>query len=41
MFHRGHLSLTLVQNVLWKFRKENDYFDDWNEISDGFMSHMF
>jgi hypothetical protein len=28
MFHRGHLSLTLVQNFLRKFCKENDSFDE-------------
>jgi hypothetical protein len=28
MIHRGHLSLTLVQNFLREFCKENDYFDE-------------
>jgi hypothetical protein len=28
MFHRGRLSLTLVQNFLRKFCKDNDYFDE-------------
>jgi hypothetical protein len=41
MFHRGRLSLTLVQNFLRKFCKENDSLMNWNEIKDFFMSHMF
>jgi hypothetical protein len=40
MFHRGRLSLTLVQNFLRKFCKENDSLMNWNEIKDFFMSHM-
>jgi hypothetical protein len=28
MIHRGHLSLTLVQNFLTEFCKENDSFDE-------------
>jgi hypothetical protein len=41
MFHRGCLSLTLVQNFLRKFCKENDSLMNWNEINDFFMSHLF
>jgi hypothetical protein len=40
MFHRGHLSLTLVQNFFMKFCKENDSLMNWNEIKDLFMSHL-
>jgi hypothetical protein len=32
MFHRGCLNLTLVQNFLIKFCKENDSLMNWNEI---------
>jgi hypothetical protein len=41
MFHRGRLSLTLVQKFLRKFCKENDSLMNWNEIKDCFMSHLF
>jgi hypothetical protein len=41
MFHRGRLSLTLVQNFLRKFCKENDSLMNWNEIKDYFISHLF
>jgi hypothetical protein len=41
MLHRGHLGLTLVQNFLKKFCKENDSLMSWNEIKDCFMSHLF
>jgi hypothetical protein len=41
MFHRGCLSLTLVQNFLREFCKENDSLMNWNEIKDCFMSHLF
>jgi hypothetical protein len=34
MFHRGRLSLTLVQNFFTKFCKENDSLMNWNEIKD-------
>jgi hypothetical protein len=40
MFHRGHLSLTLVQNLFMKFCKENESLMNWNEIKDFFMSHL-
>jgi hypothetical protein len=40
MFHRGRLSLTLVQNFFMKFCKENDSLMNWNEINDFFMSHL-
>jgi hypothetical protein len=36
MFHWGRLSLTLVQNFLRKFCKENDSLMNWNEINDFF-----
>jgi hypothetical protein len=41
MFHRGCLSLTLVQNFCMRFCKENDSLMNWNEIKDFFMSHMY
>jgi hypothetical protein len=34
MFHRGCLSLTLVQNLSMRFCKENDSLVNWNEIKD-------
>jgi hypothetical protein len=34
MFHRGCLSLTLVQNFCMRFCKENDSLVNWNEIKD-------
>jgi hypothetical protein len=40
MFHRGCLSLTLVQNFFTKFCKESDSLVNWNEIKDFFMSHL-
>jgi hypothetical protein len=40
MFHRGCLSLTLVQNFCMRFCKENDSLVNWNEIKDFFMSHL-
>ena len=40
MFHHGCLVLTLVQNFLMKFCKENDSLMNWNEIKDFFMSHL-
>jgi hypothetical protein len=40
MFHRGRLSLNLVQNFFTKFCKENDSLMNWNEIKDFFMSHL-
>jgi hypothetical protein len=40
MFHRGRLSLTLVQKFFTKFCKENEYFVNWNEIKYFFMSHL-
>jgi hypothetical protein len=40
MFHRGCLSLTLVQDLCMRFCKENDSLVNWNEIKDCFMSHL-
>jgi hypothetical protein len=40
MFHRGCLSLTLVQNLCMRFCKENDSLVNLNEIKDYFMSHL-
>jgi hypothetical protein len=40
-FHQGHLSLTLVQNFLREFCKENDLLINWNGISYFFMSNLF
>jgi hypothetical protein len=40
MFHRGCLSLTLVQKNCMRFCKENDSLVNWNEIKDFFMSHL-
>jgi hypothetical protein len=33
-FHRGHLSLTLVQTPSWIFVKRTILLISWNEISD-------
>jgi hypothetical protein len=41
MFHRGRLSLNLVQNFLRKYSKENDSLMNWNEIKDFVMPHLF
>jgi hypothetical protein len=41
MFHRGCLSLTLVQDLCMRFCKENDSLVNWNEIKDLFMSQLF
>jgi hypothetical protein len=41
MFHRGFLSLTLVQSFCMRFCKENDCLVNLNEINDSFMSHMY
>jgi hypothetical protein len=40
MFHRGCLSLTLVQNFCMIFCKENNSLVNLNEIKDCFMSHL-
>jgi hypothetical protein len=40
MFHRGCLSLTLVQDFCMGSCKENDSLVNWNEIKDCFMSHL-
>jgi hypothetical protein len=40
MFHRGCLSLTLVQDLCMRFCKENDSLVNWNEIKDCFMSQL-
>jgi hypothetical protein len=40
MFHRGCLSLTLVQNFYPKFCKKNESLVNWNEIKDLFISHL-
>jgi hypothetical protein len=40
MFHRGCLSLNLVQDFCMRFCKENDSLVNWNEIKDFFLSHL-
>jgi hypothetical protein len=40
MFHRGFLSLTLVQDFRVKFCKDNDSLVNWNEKKDFFISHL-
>jgi hypothetical protein len=40
MFHRGHLSFTLVQNFFTNFCKRNESLMNWNEIKDCFMCHL-
>jgi hypothetical protein len=40
MFHRGCLSLNLVQNFYTKFCKENDSLMNWNEIKDFGMKYI-
>jgi hypothetical protein len=40
MFHRGFLSLTLVQKFCMRFCKETDSLVNLNGIKDCFMSHL-
>jgi hypothetical protein len=40
MFHRGCLSLTLVQDFCMTFCKENNSLVNWNEIKDCLMSQL-